>query len=248
MHAVPVKQLVLALVLCGALLASAAPAALATAYISPATPLTACPGTSSTCTKRITPTIASRTTVTMVCYQDAKWTDGKSHRWFYVRRGATEGFARAGNVQGQTTVPRVSLCVSSAHRDIWAANNALRYMGNTQYPSLCWKFVHDMWALAGVPGLPAGTTMTPAKAWTLVRGRHGSGSADWKRPPRGAIVFWNGRPGYPEGHSAISIGDTWLVSTGPEGRFTSGVIHFTTIGTRNADAGLNAAYLGWWKP
>lgn len=60
-------------------------------------------------------------------------------------------------------------------------------------------------------------------------------------PPSGAFVFWAGRPGYPEGHVALSLGGQRVIST-----WERNVRGVHTFGL--ADRAGAANYLGWMMP
>jgi hypothetical protein len=60
-------------------------------------------------------------------------------------------------------------------------------------------------------------------------------------PPFGATVWWDGTPGYPDGHVAISLGDGTAIST-TERQYTG--VHIMSIAERNQ----TKPYAGWYMP
>src|SRR5215475_2945999 len=155
-------------------------------YLNKSTPFFACPGRASYCQTKIVGSVSSGTGVTMSCWQDAVWTDGMTHRWFYVTAsGNREGFVHAGDVNAQTSTPN---CLTSSRKEIWATNWALSLYGSFSYDNLCQAYVHD--AYKKTSGLDIGSWPNPATFWAdeTAYPRHGSSDPRWKVPPRGAIV------------------------------------------------------------
>jgi hypothetical protein len=80
-----------------------------------------------------------------------------------------------------------------------------------------------------------------ARAVAEGRGKRGD-----TNPPVGAFVFWNSRPGYPEGHVAIAVGGGGLVISTEERTYTT--IHRMSIQDRNSNPTYGNVYLGWILP
>ena len=192
--------------------------------------------------------------VTMRCYHDWKDSTGKSWRWFYITTSTSpyrEGFVHAEVIprSSQTVVDRCdrSPATTTTGR-IHAASWTLRRIPSTAYDNLCLKFMRD--AYLNTWGKDINTVATNTYSahtyWSTFTGtKHTSSDPRFKLPPRGALVFWKGRTGFPEGHVAVSIGNGWLVSSAE--RSLTGV-HLVTIAQRNADSALNAVYAGWVMP
>lgn len=172
--------------------------------------------------------------VAMYCWRDDRWATGNysSNRWFFVRfGGGTEGYIHSSKVINQVPTPSCSE-LPRVHATQWAINR----IGQSIYVNECLRFVQDAWAFAGNNIGPGGTA---ANYWHNYNGPRQTSS----RPPRGALMFWDGRPGYPEGHVAISLGGGYAVSTYERSTVP---VHIMSIDARNDQFG--AYYLGWITP
>lgn len=214
------------------LIVIAAPAQAGTSIINGSGGVYHCTSTAAPCTSAFT-SFGKGAGLSMVCWRDDRWATGtyRSNRWFFVRFDTgTEGYVHSSKVARQTSTPNCSK-VPRVQATQWAINR----LGQTAYVNLCLKFVHDAWLSVGKN---IGTASTAAAYWRA-HGGHQSGT----RPPRGALVFWDGRAGYPEGHVAISLGGGYAVSTYERSTTT---VHILSIADRNRTHG--ASYLGWLMP
>jgi hypothetical protein len=180
--------------------------------------------------------VPRNTSVTMVCWRDGSSFTGiyTSPRWFYVRTpSGGEGFVHSSYVQHQIVVPNCSALPWMKATD-WA----LALDGQAKYAGLCLGFMADAYRAAGkpIPG-PYGADVSAASWWAAqgAANKHTSGT-----PPRGALVFWGARKGYPDGHVALSLGNGWVISSSER---TTTVIHTLPISARSPTV---YNYLGWW--
>ena len=111
---------------------------------------------------------------------------------------------------------------------------ARQYLGTNFDAGLCLRFVYDAWRAAGVD---IGRSASAA-SWA---GAHRAQLRTDGTPPKGALVFWWGTAGYPDGHVALSQGDGTAVST-DERSFHS--VHVMSI----ADRSKTRPYAGWYLP
>jgi hypothetical protein len=191
-------------------------------------PLTFCPGTTALC-KASEGTVAARTTVSMVCWENPP--SDPSHRYFYIQAsGGREGFVHAGVVSYQARTPACSTVPW-----IDAANWALGQDGQSKVPAnakngnvvvywsdWCWLFTQDAWRLgAGHTSRYSGAT---AQDTYVLYARHNLVHALASFPPRGSLVFFS----YGTiGHVAISLGDGWIETTRGTAEQTLTVTHMT---------------------
>lgn len=179
-----------------------------------ATAETFCPGTSVLCQAAEG---SVQGAVHMVCWQDATWTDGKSHRWFYIQApNGSEGFVHAGSVASQITTPNCTT-ISWINAAAWALGqdgqwkvpaNAKNGNTVTYWSSWCWLFSYDSWKL-GAGHTPVYSAPTAQQVFNLYKS-NGRMYAASSLPPRGALVFFSfGNVG----HVAVSLGDGQIETT-----------------------------------
>jgi hypothetical protein len=140
-------------------------------------------------------------------------------------------------------------CDTAGHPAIYAAANALGWMGQDHDPLYCLQFVADSWAEAGKPIPSDDDAIDWWNAFSAKYPRELPGQPRYGTPPRGALVFWSGTDKYPQydsedGHVAISVGNGWVVSTeqgnsGPD-------VHLVSISAVTGAGG--GTYLGWIMP
>jgi cell wall-associated NlpC family hydrolase len=115
-------------------------------------------------------------------------------------------------------------------------------MGRTNDDGLCLKFVYDAYRLgAGIDvrgGMATNANTSAVDFWNHFPQLQHRGDAN---PPAGAFVFWGARPGYPDGHVALSLGGQQVISTAE--RNVRGV---HTFGLAARAGAYN--YLGWMMP
>lgn len=160
---------------------------------------------------------------------------------------ALEGFVAKSDVRN----PPGGLvdCDTTTHPAIYAAANALGWMGQDHDPLYCLEFVADAWADAG-KAIPSDDDAIDW--WNAYSGRYArelDGQPRYGTPPRGALVFWAGTDNYPQyysedGHVAISVGNGFVVSTeqsnsGPD-------VHLVSISAVTSEGG--GTYIGWVMP
>ncbi len=234
----------MALVVWGGTAIGTAGAASATSpALTSASPLYVCAGVASPCNKSMGTMTAGA--VSMTCWEQVSEPTGK-HMWFYVTRGAQEGWVRAGDVAHQVTVKN---CITAGHAPVWAAAWAIAQVGKTIDVGKCLTFVDQAYKSTSKQDLAPWTTSStnPVMAWNHAgkSKQHGKSDLRWKTPPRGAWVYWGSRPGSPDGHVALSLGNGWLVSTS-EGTTPGTAVHFLTISHRNSwSSAVANSYLGW---
>jgi LGFP repeat len=129
---------------------------------------------------------------------------------------------------GMDHAARISSATASALN--WAAG----YLGTDAYDSWCLQFVHDAYKQAGKDIGGGYSAATYASA-------HRSQLSTSTTPPPGALVFWWGTPGYPDGHVALSVGGGWTISTSERSSYS---VHVMSIADRNA----TKPYAGWLMP
>lgn len=236
--------LLMAVMLCGgtAIGAAGAVSAASPALIS-ASPLYVCAGVASPCNESMGTMSAG--SVSMTCWEQVSEPTG-NHMWFYVTRGAQEGWVRAGWVKDQATVTN---CITSGHAPVWAAAWAIAQVSKVIDVNNCLGFVDQAYENTSKQNLAswANDNTTAVDAWNHAgkTKQHGSSDPRWKTPPRGAWVFWGSRPGSSDGHVALSLGNGWLVST-YEGTTPGTAVHFLTISHRNSwSSAVANSYLGW---
>lgn len=158
---------------------------------------------------------------------------------------ALEGFVAKSDVRNAPG--GLADCDTPAHPAIYAAANALGWMGQIHDVGWCLQFVSDAWTEAGTS---IHSAYDAADWWNEYRGKFGyawdTGGTRFTTPPRGALVFWGTSKNSPYGHVAISVGNGWLVST-EEGAVNTNAVHTLTINQRN-NIGYTNSYLGWVMP
>jgi hypothetical protein len=175
---------------------------------------TICPGTSAVC-QTVEGYVSGP--VNMVCWQDATWTDGQSHRWFYIQApNDSEGFVHAASVAHQITTPNCST-ISWINAAAWAIKqdgqtqvpaNAKNHNKVTYWSGWCWLFSYESWVI-GAGHTPVYSDDTAQLVWNWYRS-HGRTLAVSSMPPRGSLVFFSYGSA---GHVAISLGDGWIETT-----------------------------------
>lgn len=182
--------------------------------VSASTAETFCPGSTALC-RAVAGSVKG--TVHMVCWQDATWTDGKSHRWFYIQApNGSEGFVQASAVSKQITTPNCTT-VSWVKAAAWALGqdghttiptNAKNGNQATYWSSWCLLFAYDSWKL-GAGHTPLYSGFTAQQVWNLYKS-HGKTHAASSLPPRGSLVFFSYGSA---GHVAVSLGNGWVETT-----------------------------------
>lgn len=182
-------------------------------YIAATTAATLCAGTADPCQDTLGWISGA---VRMVCYEDANWTDGQSHRWFYVQTAhGFEGFVRAGAVSNQTGTP---LCntISWLNATAWAlgqdgkaeCSSVASNCNATIWSAHPWLFAYDSWSL-GTGRQPIFDAPQALLVWTRYHDRSLTRPPS-NMPPRGSLVFFShGTTGY----VAISLGFGWVEGT-----------------------------------
>jgi hypothetical protein len=174
-------------------------------------------------------TIPANVPVTMKC-----WTDESSYagtnRWFWIAGNGVEGFVSANQISGQ-----VSVGWCNGMPQMQAVRWAGTKLNELYRVNECLLFVREAWLNWG-SGIDIGSGGTAVNYWNT-HGGHQSGT----NPPVGALVFWNSRPGYPEGHVAISIGSGYTISTYER---STQQVHAMNINERNQ----THPYLGYIMP
>jgi cell wall-associated NlpC family hydrolase len=164
---------------------------------------------------------------------------------------ALEGFVAKSDVRNAPG--GLGDCDTTAHPAIYAAANALGWMGQEYDPSTgpfnCLQFVAAAWAGAGKPIPGDDDAIDWWNSYSKDYPRELSNQPRYGTPPRGALVFWAGTDSYPQddsedGHVAISVGNGWVVSTeqgnsGPD-------VHLVSISAVTKGGG--GTYLGWIMP
>ncbi len=96
-------------------------------------------------------------------------------------------------------------CNTEAHPAIYAAANAIGYLGaGQQYAGLCLQFVADAWSGAGLP-IPGDDDAIDW--WNAYSERYAhavAGNPRFLTPRRGALVFWGPNQYSAAGHVAIA--------------------------------------------
>jgi len=165
-------------------------------------------------------------------------------------------FTRPGS-GSSTPVVRLQETAASEGQIATAVDWAMAHEKNhnlDQYNQECLEFVYYAWKAAGVDIGGFFAKDTPAIYWNQNRMgwvEHPSASPQaYNNPPEGALVFWDARSGYPDGHVAISLGDVngsyMVVSTNaaPEASSDPNVFTFD-LSKRNP---VTYKYLGYIMP
>ena len=182
-------------------------------------------------------TLTTNTDLKMACWRDDSLMTGlySSPRWFYVRTPTgSEGFVHSSYVRQQANVPNCS-----TFPWLKATDWALDRVGQSIYAGQCLGFIAAAYKTAGrpIPG-PYGASVSAASWWAAQSAAHKHASGT---PPRGALVFWGARKGYPDGHVALSLGNGYVVSSSER---TTTVIHTFPTSARSPSV---YHYLGWWS-
>jgi hypothetical protein len=191
-----------------------------------AAPLDWCPGNASVCqdSQRVT-TLKANTTVTMVCWIDARHEPGFQYpRWFYVQAGSVTGFVKAELVANQN--PHSPACTGNSAveaslwttgpdqfgqeeptqadrnlaKELWGITNWTLGGTSNGWAGNCVIFAGLAWYSAGAHIKTGATASVIAREYRLT---------DNLTPPIGALVFWGGSVG----HVAVSIGNGQVVGT-----------------------------------
>jgi hypothetical protein len=211
-------------------------------------------------TQTVTRNIPKDTEPHMVCWRDDRnpFDPNGTGRWFYSwLDNGQEGYLWSAQVAGQVPTPNCSninwirVADWAIGRDngsykAWRSKeqdgpNSPDYRAGGYYWSgFCLMFARDDWNMAGnVPmaSLPAGSAI---KAWNTYKA---NGQVDvTRRPPRGAMVFFQGGSWDPTlGHVGISLGNWRVVSTDGGYWDTLPIHHFSHSNT-------TPGYLGWVMP
>lgn len=201
------------------------------------------------------PTIGAGTPVQMVCWLDGDQAIGeyRTNRWFWVRTSSgQEGYLSASVVRNQTSVP---WCTSKGFK---AAEAALKTYGQIWAD----QEVRDMFTAAGIswkPG-PAGEwsgdcPKAPYLGWKkgagvsikaddAIKNYYAYKAAGMVRSgaaPRGAVVFWDKTPRNVYGHTAISLGNGYVLTT-------QGMDWGNRPNTVTRLVDVSGTYLGWVMP
>jgi hypothetical protein len=119
-----------------------------------------------------------------------------------------------------------------------AVAQALRLVGGHGYYQLCARLAANIW------GRPRAGYLSAAEQWRqmVVTGNAHVGD---RRPPVGALVFWE--TGGPYGHVAVYVGDGRIVSNDIGDRVPGeGGVYLVEFGL--IESKWNATYLGWAPP
>lgn len=112
-------------------------------------------------------------------------------------------------------------------------------LGQSIYINMCLQFVHDAYSKGS--GVDIGSAYNAITYWNNYPSAQHKGDTN---PPVGALVFWGPNQWNSDGHVALSIGNSTVISSS-ERSYTT--IHEFTIADRN-NAGYASTYLGWMAP
>lgn len=110
-----------------------------------------------------------------------------------------------------------------------AVNWALAQQGRTTWNGECLYFTYLAYLQGGVN--IHSLASNGYSATTYFNTYHESKNPPSNNPPYGALVFWGARPGYPDGHVAISLGNGTAVSTSERNIYS---VHVFNIAARAA--------------
>ncbi|WP_133799463.1 CHAP domain-containing protein [Kribbella caucasensis] len=119
-----------------------------------------------------------------------------------------------------------------------AVARALRLVGGHGYYQLCARLAANIW------GRPRAGYFSAAEQWRQMVAA-GNARAGDRKPPVGALVFWE--TGGPYGHVAVYVGDGRVVSNDIGDRVPGeGGVYLVAFGL--IESQWSATYLGWAPP